>query len=220
MPKYNEKDNKGSDDLADFKLPFPPRITALEVVSLNKKKGKKPSKSSNAFMIYRKVFSKEVAKNHRFQQKRISPICGDFWRREPEHVKYEYHKLAKEVDKLFLQLREETSLQDRIEWNMKADPQITLQRLEQPFPSNEPGPSIEYYLKEFDNLDHNSCIPDPCDSYENFELNYPIAPIYPNVNLPLVEDPTFNPYYDWNLAQYGLAQYESQLPSYEIFPEL
>ncbi|CAI2161953.1 3320_t:CDS:1 [Funneliformis geosporum] len=202
MPKSNEK---SSDDLADFKLPFPPRITAHEVVSMKKKKGKKPSKSSNAFMIYRKVFSKEVAKIHRFQQKKISPICGHFWNREPKYVKDVYRQLATEVDKLFLQLREETSLQDRIEWNMKAIPKITSQRLEKPSPSILPELSIDYYLKEFENLPH-----DPYNNYENIDINDPIAPENSYFPLPLMYPPAI-PYYNWNFESY-----EMQPPFYHF----
>ncbi|CAB4432510.1 unnamed protein product [Rhizophagus irregularis] len=84
-------------------LPFPPEITAREIIS-DKKNGKKAKKPPNAFMIYRKVFSRELAKkNLRFQQKKISTLCSISWKREPENVKQGYRRLAHDADKIFLQ---------------------------------------------------------------------------------------------------------------------
>src|SRR5207245_1594571 len=57
------------------------------------------------------IFVKEMAKNFRFEQKKISPICGASWRNEPDMVKKVYSDLALEADALFAQSSEENSLQ-------------------------------------------------------------------------------------------------------------
>jgi len=163
-------------------------------------------------MIYRKIFSREIAKNHRFQQKKISSICGTSWRREPKYVKDEYHKLATEVDKLFLQLREENLFQERIEWNKQVDSPVTSQKSEQlplsSSPLNKSDRSIDDCLKEFDSLN----IPE-FSYYDHIEINHPIVPNLPYINYPLIENlgpnnfnyqSSFNLYHNLNPVQYEL----------------
>lgn len=139
MPKINQLQ---APDMPEFQLPFPPTITAREIMS-DKKKGKKASRPPNAFMIYRKVFSRELAKNYRFQQMRISSLCGNSWKREPAEVKEYYHRLAHEADKIFLQdLQNDSQLPGPPPslqlFSPSQLPSSLLFPPSQPFPSSDP----------------------------------------------------------------------------------
>ncbi|GBB90305.1 hypothetical protein RclHR1_01720026 [Rhizophagus clarus] len=180
MPKVNQLQVS---DATEFRLPFPPKITAREIMS-NKKKGKKASRPPNAFIIYRKVFSKELAKNYRFQQMRISSLCASSWKRESADVKEYYHKLAHEVDKIFLQdLQNDPQLPPSLELfspsqlpspqlfpltqpflpsqlqkpQLFSSPQPFLPSQPQPFPSSQSQPlqleNMDDYLKYFDEIE-------------------------------------------------------------------
>ncbi|CAB4424434.1 unnamed protein product [Rhizophagus irregularis] len=138
MPKINQLQ---APDVSEFRLPFPPAITAREIMS-DKRKGKKASRPPNAFMIYRKVFSRELAKNYRFQQMRISSLCGSSWKNEPAEVKEYYHRLAHEADKIFLQdLQNDSKLPPPPSLQLFSPSQLPSSLLfppSQPFPSSEP----------------------------------------------------------------------------------
>ncbi|CAB4391403.1 unnamed protein product [Rhizophagus irregularis] len=130
-------------DEPEVRLPFPPKITAREVIS-DKKNGKKAKKPPNAFMIYRKVFSRELAKkNLRFQQKKISTLCSISWKQEPENVKQGYRRLAHDADKIFLQ-----DLQ-----NHSQSPQLHL-----PLPPQQMLPPSQLLQSEMDK--HLKCFDD------------------------------------------------------------
>ncbi|CAJ0853647.1 1322_t:CDS:2, partial [Entrophospora sp. SA101] len=65
-----------------------------ELVS-SKPNGDKPSKSSNAFIIYRKAYVKELhSRGINLQMTQISPMVSESWKKEPANVKAEYKKLA------------------------------------------------------------------------------------------------------------------------------
>lgn len=166
-------------DEPEIPVPFPPTITARELIS-DKKDGKKAKKPPNAFMIYRKVFSK-VAKTHRFQQKKISSLCSSSWKREPEEVKKVYRRLAHDADRIFLQ-----DLQ-----NHSQIPQLPLPLPPQQMlpPSQLLQSEMDKYLECFDDMEKQqetqSIVPNTLDSLDANQgyiqqLYYPIyGPINP-----------------------------------------
>ncbi|GBB96987.1 hypothetical protein RclHR1_02890014 [Rhizophagus clarus] len=181
MPKINQSQVP---DMSEFRLIFPPTITPHEIISDKKKKGKKPKKPPNAFIIYRKVYSGELAKNnYRLKQKEISSLCSKSWRNEPEYVKKHYRRLAHDTDKIFLQ-------------DSQNDTQLP-----QPFPPQHEFQSSELlqsemnkYLSRFDDIErlqetqnHNcediqiqQVVPITYDvTNANQQLYYPYYPHYP-----------------------------------------
>ncbi|CAG8731955.1 10300_t:CDS:1 [Dentiscutata erythropus] len=114
-----------------IKPPFPPTINIDDLVT-SKPNGDKPSKSSNAFIIYRKVYVKELhSRGVNLQMTQISPMVSESWKQEPEIVKQEYKKLAEAAKKRYKEI-----------WPSK--PRRRHQRRQQPqLPMNRPLHSIE-----------------------------------------------------------------------------
>ncbi|CAG8765719.1 18606_t:CDS:1 [Racocetra persica] len=87
-----------------IKPPFPPTINIDDLVT-SKPNGDKPSKSSNAFIIYRKVYVKELhSRGVNLQMTQISPMVSESWKQEPEIVKQEYKKLAEAAKKRYKEI--------------------------------------------------------------------------------------------------------------------
>ncbi|CAG8595600.1 6296_t:CDS:1 [Cetraspora pellucida] len=87
-----------------IKPPFPPSINIDDLVT-SKPNGDKPSKSSNAFIIYRKVYVKELhSRGVNLQMTQISPMVSESWKQEPEIVKQEYKKLAEAAKKRYKEI--------------------------------------------------------------------------------------------------------------------
>ncbi|CAG8467966.1 24483_t:CDS:1 [Racocetra persica] len=111
-----ESSQEISNEFAEINVPYPCSIDPMDFLSRKCKRGKKPSKSSNAFMIYRKMFSKELRKkNHKIPQSKISGMASASWKNESKDIKDAYHKLAEDVDRLFLESHNDNSVENPIE---------------------------------------------------------------------------------------------------------
>jgi len=85
-------------------LPFPPHIVPEDLI--NSQTCKLPSKPPNAFFIYRKVYTKElIAQNLRFKMTDVSSWVSNSWKLEPEEVKTKYKEIAREVRKIYKQIK-------------------------------------------------------------------------------------------------------------------
>lgn len=101
--KISIRDNDHSTS-SFIKLPFPPRITSSDLVS-NKKNGDMPTRSPNAFMIYRKVYVDELHnEGHYLPMTTASSLASASWKAEAESVKDEYKRLANEAKSRHLKL--------------------------------------------------------------------------------------------------------------------
>jgi hypothetical protein len=81
-----------------IQLPFPPPITAQDIV-LKRPTSKICSKSPNAFFIYRKVYFDQLALlNQRFKMTDVSKLVSLYWNNECNEVKEAYKKIAQEVE--------------------------------------------------------------------------------------------------------------------------
>ncbi|CAG8634326.1 24351_t:CDS:2 [Cetraspora pellucida] len=79
-------------------LPFPPTITAADIVD-RRNSSQLTMKSPNAFFIYRKAFLDHLSDTyHDLKMTDVSKLVGICWRNEPEIVKDEYRKLSKQVE--------------------------------------------------------------------------------------------------------------------------
>ncbi|CAG8437786.1 7770_t:CDS:2 [Diversispora eburnea] len=100
----NEKFSSSSIDASLVRPPFPPRITSSDLVS-NKKNGDMPSRSPNAFMIYRKLFVDSLHnEGHYLSMTSASSLASASWGTERESVKAEYKRLADEAKSQHLKL--------------------------------------------------------------------------------------------------------------------
>ncbi|CAI2182263.1 1452_t:CDS:1 [Funneliformis geosporum] len=88
---------------ANFKVPYPPKTTAEEIVEKAKSKNN-TTKSPNKFLIYRKEFVDELH-NYGFQcsMTDISKTIGEWWKKEPKHVQDTYQKISTEANRLHKQ---------------------------------------------------------------------------------------------------------------------
>ncbi|CAG8542760.1 14030_t:CDS:1 [Funneliformis mosseae] len=81
-----------------IQLPFPPPITAQDIV-LKRPSSKICSKSPNAFFIYRKAYFDQLAPlNQRFKMTDVSKLVSLYWKNERSEVKDAYKKIAQEVE--------------------------------------------------------------------------------------------------------------------------
>ena len=77
---------------------FPPKITPKDLI-VHKKNGDMPSRSPNAFMIYRMQYVKELhARDYRLPMRNVSVSVASAWRDEPDHIVV----LAEDADSVFL----------------------------------------------------------------------------------------------------------------------
>ncbi|CAI2168530.1 9613_t:CDS:2 [Funneliformis geosporum] len=101
-----------------IKPPFPPTINIDDLVT-SKPNGDKPSKSSNAFIIYRKAYVKELhSRGINLQMTQISPMVSESWKQEPENVKAEYKRLAEAAKKRYKEINlTPTPVVDMSQWD-------------------------------------------------------------------------------------------------------
>ncbi|CAG8487646.1 13768_t:CDS:1 [Acaulospora colombiana] len=86
-------------NLQDYKPSFPPSITAYDIVKMHMEKGlDNANKTSNAFLIYRMVYSSEIAEQ---DVGNISKMASNSWRNESMKVRKFYREMANEVKTSF-----------------------------------------------------------------------------------------------------------------------
>ncbi|CAG8487066.1 2946_t:CDS:1 [Acaulospora colombiana] len=90
----------GSYDLqSNYRPSFPPLITANDIVNIHMEKGlDNANKTLNAFLIYRVAYSREIAGQ---SVGNISKMASNSWKKETDHVKDFYKKMASEVKAIF-----------------------------------------------------------------------------------------------------------------------
>ncbi|CAG8710612.1 21366_t:CDS:1 [Cetraspora pellucida] len=80
-----------------FKPPFPPTITPRDLVE-KRPDGRVPARAPNSFIVYRKACVEEARKKgYYLPMTVISSIASKSWEQEPETVKNEYMRIAREA---------------------------------------------------------------------------------------------------------------------------
>ncbi len=96
--KYFQTSNTTSKITPLIKIPFPPIISASDIVK-KRKPSRVKSKSPNAFFIYRKAFLDQLSLlNHNLRMTDVSKLVSAYWKNETEIVKDAYRKIAREVE--------------------------------------------------------------------------------------------------------------------------
>ncbi|CAG8442193.1 9894_t:CDS:1 [Ambispora leptoticha] len=81
--------------------PYPITITVDDLVRKNYK-NRQALKTVNSFFIYRKAMVKQnEIETNKCDMPKLSKIASIFWKKEPDHVKDEYKRLAKDAQNLF-----------------------------------------------------------------------------------------------------------------------
>ncbi|RHZ66631.1 hypothetical protein Glove_306g64 [Diversispora epigaea] len=97
-------------------LPFPPNISANEIVD-KRRKDQIMLKSPNAFMIYRMSFLDHLTSlNRNFKMTDVSKLVSTYWRNEPDTVKDAYKKIAHEVEQELNERRKKNILFCKVSW--------------------------------------------------------------------------------------------------------
>src|SRR3954451_14115050 len=99
-----------------IKLPFPPVIKASDIVD-RRNPSKLKSKSPNAFIIYRKAFLDHLSHidNYNLKMTDVSKLVSKYWNNEPENVKNEYRRIAREVE-MELNEKREKAITYKVVW--------------------------------------------------------------------------------------------------------
>jgi hypothetical protein len=86
-----------ADSLLNISVPFPPQITAEEILERNKTKGRK--KAPNNFMIYRMAYTKELKTQNisNINSFNTSALAASKWKSEPPEVKQAYKEISDKV---------------------------------------------------------------------------------------------------------------------------
>ncbi|CAG8803497.1 1415_t:CDS:2, partial [Dentiscutata erythropus] len=106
-------------DPNDIKMKFPPSIEAKDLI-LKPTDGKKPRRSPNAFIIYRKLFVQTARANgYKLQMTEISKAASKSWENEVVYVKKFYKRLAKDAYKYRSEMFPKTDRKKkRQQWNI------------------------------------------------------------------------------------------------------
>ncbi|CAG8486798.1 12379_t:CDS:1 [Cetraspora pellucida] len=85
-------------------VPFPPEINPVDLIRRNKN-GELLSRATNKFLIYRNEYAKELqARGFKLSMREVSRMAAQSWKKEPQQVKRKYEDIAREVEKLHVQL--------------------------------------------------------------------------------------------------------------------
>jgi hypothetical protein len=95
-PEVKSQVQKKNDPFPSVKPPFPPPIDPKDLLIIGK--DNKPTRSPNAFIIYRKVFFKTVRnEGHILPMTAISSMASQSWEQESDEVRKFYKNIAKEA---------------------------------------------------------------------------------------------------------------------------
>ncbi|CAG8618771.1 8728_t:CDS:2, partial [Ambispora gerdemannii] len=95
--------------MPEFKVPFPPEITPMNLIEkaiARLETNGKISRIPNAFIAYRMAFYKELRtiKHPVITQPQLSTLVKQSWLKEEEHVQREYQRSEKEANDLYIQI--------------------------------------------------------------------------------------------------------------------
>ncbi|RIB14755.1 hypothetical protein C2G38_2094947 [Gigaspora rosea] len=206
-----------------IKIPFPPTIKPDELVlDILKSKSKSP-KMLNEFFIYRKVFVQELRKqNLKLKMTKASKLCSNSWHQASSNVKNEYRRLAREVEKLYIRIRNDKLFNndDQRKHFTNTAPVNCTPAISDVIGNNSNNgnniPISPCALEQSIN-DENPCYPYshiyvPCSSISSISSIF-YTPYY-------TYDNVYMPVYDGNmyLSDFSLALPPFQSTSLELFP--
>ncbi|CAG8461487.1 1247_t:CDS:2 [Racocetra fulgida] len=161
-----------------IKLPFPPKINSRDLVVFHPD-GRVP-KTPNAFMIYRKLFVETArASGYNLPMNIISLMVSRSWEQEPEEIKNEYKRIAKEAfnyrNELFPKIKPQKK---RDQWKTVSFDKPSVRKTKIPKPMKSVNKSTKHKQLQVtpnndllaSNFDHLSDLSDLSD----IDMNSPI----------------------------------------------
>nr|CAG8615639.1 8444_t:CDS:2 [Entrophospora candida]CAG8622550.1 8636_t:CDS:2 [Entrophospora candida] len=107
----NETINSAEDRpkfITHVKVPYPPPIKPEELV-IPKKNGEVPSRSPNPFIIYRRLYHRELkAKNLTLKMTDVSSMASTSWKKEPKSIKDAYFQIAEKARNMLTDTRQKS----------------------------------------------------------------------------------------------------------------
>ncbi|CAG8530749.1 12442_t:CDS:2 [Ambispora gerdemannii] len=100
--------------MPEVKVRFPPEITPINLIVKAIAKLETSGQTSripNSFIAYRMAFYKELhsSKHPVITQPQLSTLVKQSWLKEEEHIRREYHRIAKEAKDLYIKICHERS---------------------------------------------------------------------------------------------------------------
>lgn len=190
-----------------IKLPFPPYIDPYDLV-IKSHDGKIPSRSPNAFIIYRKFFI-QTARNEGYflPMTVISSMASQSWERESEEVKEEYKRLSREAfDIRNEMLPKEKRKRRRGKWNIISFEKSNRSR-KNPNPVQSQPPSHHQEVTNSTSVVNNSSPVNLQTRLINNEINNETSSVIPSFEQ-----------YNFDFTQY-MNNMNNMIPSPEI-PEM
>lgn len=120
--------NKLINTISCIKPKFPPNINLRELITKQtfSESSRSSGRSPNAFIIYRKAFVEAARKDgYHLPMTVVSSMASRSWDLEPEFVKNEYKKLAKEANAIRNKLVPKLNKKRRQKWNIVSFPPPT-----------------------------------------------------------------------------------------------
>jgi len=196
VKKSQQQNNKKNDEffkIPDIEVPFPPDLTAEEIVDKRSRRdpNKLRSRPPNHFIIYRinyiKALKKIVPKP---SMRPLSKHIATLWENEPEYRKVVYKELSEEVGKVLENLR-------------KKDPFLVPKVFgPEDFPKDNTSHSSNSKLENEDYLQQDTPINIPNDepiSYYNPSI---VQGVYPTIPYPQPHIDLSIPWYDYDYPIY------------------
>ncbi|CAG8467474.1 18188_t:CDS:2 [Racocetra fulgida] len=135
-----ESSQEISNEFAEINVPYPCSIDPMDFLS-------------------RKCKRELRKKNHKIPQSKISGMASASWKNESKDIKDAYHKLAEDVDRLFLESHQDNSVENPIE----------------PVNANSEGIESSSLIPNPQNIDISA---DNILEHHNLYINAPILPYY------------------------------------------
>ncbi|KAF0441071.1 MATA-HMG [Gigaspora margarita] len=161
METFNNLNNM---DPTSIQVPFPPRVSVSRLVE-KRLQAPAHSKSPNSFFIYRKAFLDEArTHNCKVKMTEISPIISESWKQQPPYVKNVYREIAKEVERLSVELRQNARINAARRQHVVLPSEETQTTVMSQIPSFTTNISYENYGR---------LVPSQPLDFNGFSINFP-----------------------------------------------
>ncbi|CAG8564986.1 13165_t:CDS:1 [Cetraspora pellucida] len=162
-----------------IKLPFPPEINSHDLVTLHPD-GRVP-KTPNAFIIYRKLFVETAhASGYNLPMSIISLMVSKSWEKEPEEVKNEYKRIAREASDYRNELfPKKKSQKKRDQWKTVSFDKPSVRKVRIPKPMKSVNKSTKHKqpkssTPKIQPTPNNNLLSPKHDDLNDIDINSPI----------------------------------------------
>lgn len=135
-----------------FKPPFPPILEPKYFISKKEAQGRIPSRSPNAFMIYRRVYAKAAREDGcQLPMTVMSIMASKAWNQEQAHVKTEYKRLAN-MARIEFETKYQKKTSPRVSKRWRVATSRSSQVMRNKFTDNSASPRTSSFVSAPDKL--------------------------------------------------------------------